>query len=163
MIKKSILYEVKALSNLIGSQTERALAEGVEDNPTGMQGFIIGYLGDSKDKDVFQRDVESEFQISRATATSILQRMEKNGFIERHAVDFDARLKKLVLTPKAKRSYERVMRIMRGIDEKAMDGLAEEEIEMFRTVLRKIQMNLEQGEVCRRQAFCVSEGQEEKQ
>ncbi|MDR1542352.1 MAG: MarR family winged helix-turn-helix transcriptional regulator [Clostridiales bacterium] len=161
MIKKSILYEVKALSNLIGSQTERVLAEGGEDNPTGMQGFIIGYLGDSKDKDVFQRDVESEFQISRATATSILQRMEKNGFIERHSVDFDARLKKLVLTPKANRSYESVMRIIRGIDEKALEGLTEVEIEVFRTVLRKMQINLEQGEVCRRQAFCVSEGQED--
>ena len=52
--------------------------------------------------DIYQKDVEKEFQIRRSTATGTLQILEKNGFIRREPVKQDARLKKLVPTDKAK-------------------------------------------------------------
>ncbi|MFP3154746.1 MarR family winged helix-turn-helix transcriptional regulator [Lachnospiraceae bacterium ZAX-1] len=145
MMNPTILYEVKSLSNLVGRQIDRALSLDSGDNPTGMQGFVLGYLGGNRDKDVFQRDVETEFQIRRSTATGILQLMEKGGLIERRPVAYDARLKKLVLTEKASRSYENVMRIIHSIDELAESGLTKSEIETFLNVLHKMQKNLEQG------------------
>jgi DNA-binding MarR family transcriptional regulator len=71
--------------------------------------------------------------------------MEKGGLIERRPVEYDARLKKLVLTDKANRSYENVMRIIHSIDKLAESGLTESEIETFMNVLHKMQKNLEQG------------------
>ncbi len=34
-------------------------------------------------KEIFQKDIEAEFNIRRSTATGILKLMEKNGFINR--------------------------------------------------------------------------------
>ena len=72
---------------------------------TGMQGWIIGFLHRNEDRDMFQRDVEAEFNIRRSTATGILQLMEKTAS-SAGAVAYDARLKKLVLTPKALAVHE---------------------------------------------------------
>ena len=89
--------EIRMLSNLI----KRCMDDGMPPETTGMQGWIIGFLHRNEDRDMFQRDVEAEFNIRRSTATGILQLMEKNGFLLREPVAYDARLKKLVLTPKA--------------------------------------------------------------
>ena len=87
--------EIRMLSNLI----KRCMDDGMPPETTGMQGWIIGFLHRNEDRDMFQRDVEAEFNIRRSTATGILQLMEKNGFLLREPVAYDARLKKLVLTP----------------------------------------------------------------
>ena len=87
--------EIRVLSNLI----KRCMDDGMPPETTGMQGWIIGFLHRNEDRDMFQRDVEAEFNIRRSTATGILQLMEKNGFLLREPVAYDARLKKLVLTP----------------------------------------------------------------
>ena len=88
--------EIRVLSNLI----KRCMDDGMPPETTGMQGWIIGFLHRNEDRDMFQRDVEAEFNIRRSTATGILQLMEKNGFLLREPVAYDARLKKLVLTPR---------------------------------------------------------------
>jgi DNA-binding MarR family transcriptional regulator len=139
----SILYEVRALTNIFGRRIDRALAEDSADNPTGMQGFVLGYLSRKRDVDVFQRDVEAEFRIRRSTATGILQLMEKNGLLERESVKHDARLKKLVLTQKAIRQRENVVRIIHELEARAESGLTREEIATFHSVIGKIRANVE--------------------
>ena len=71
--------EIRVLSNLI----KRCMDDGMPPETTGMQGWIIGFLHRNEDRDMFQRDVEAEFNIRRSTATGILQLMEKNGFLLR--------------------------------------------------------------------------------
>ena len=46
-----------------------------------LQGGILGYLYHHRDGPVYQRDLEKEFRISRATATNTLQVMERDGLI----------------------------------------------------------------------------------
>ena len=72
-----------------------------EDNLTGMQRWILGFLKDHSDCEVYQKDIEEAFSISRATASNMLGVMERKGLIERAQVSHDARLKRLVLTDKA--------------------------------------------------------------
>ena len=78
--------EIRVLSNLI----KRCMDDGMPPETTGMQGWIIGFLHRNEDRDMFQRDVEAEFNIRRSTATGILQLMEKNGFLLREPVAYDA-------------------------------------------------------------------------
>lgn len=69
---------------------------------TGVQGRVMHYiLVKCADGPVFQRDVENAFDLSRSTATGILQLMEKNGLILRENMASDARLKSLIPTEKA--------------------------------------------------------------
>ena len=80
------------------------------DSLTNMQRHVLHYiLLQSMSRDIYQKDVEAEFQIRRSTATGILQLLEKNGFILRKAEDRDARLKKIVPTEKAEKVREHVL------------------------------------------------------
>ena len=59
--------------NLIGRNN------GVED-VTAMHGWILRYLYDNREKDIYQRDIEQTFSITRSTVTNIVQLMEKKGY-----------------------------------------------------------------------------------
>ena len=102
MRNNEIGFEIKALNNLIKRRVEMSETKEEVEHLTGVHGFVIGYISDHDDEDIFQRDIEEKFEIRRSTATGIINLMEKNGLIIREKVDYDARLKKLVLTDKAR-------------------------------------------------------------
>ena len=68
---------------------------------TGNQMAVIDFLMNHAEEEIFQRDIEHEFNIQRSTTTVLLQRMEKKGLIERHTSSKDARQKAVTLTDKA--------------------------------------------------------------
>lgn len=114
-------------------------------NFTKMQSWITGYIHDeSKNHDVFQRDIEKEFKIRRSTATGILQLMEKNGYINRLPVAHDARLKKLVITQKAIDLNEEIRKNINEFEEELSNCLTKEEQEMFFHITAKLRKKLEQ-------------------
>ena len=73
-----------------------------DDGLTTMQKHVLKFiLLETLHREIYQKDVEEEFQIRKSTATGILQLMEKNGFIYRESSEKDARLKTIVPTKKA--------------------------------------------------------------
>ena len=92
-IKRSetIGYKVRLLHNQIHKNMEAKRMEN-EDNLTGMQRWTLGFLKDHSDCEVYQKDIEEAFSISRATASNMLGVMERKGLIKRVAVSHDARL-----------------------------------------------------------------------
>jgi len=68
----------------------------------------------------------------------VLDTMEKNGYIRRVSVLADARLKKLVLTDKAKETAVSHRNSLTEFEAALESGLTEEEIQAFKTVLYKI-------------------------
>lgn len=127
------------LSNLI----HRRLDENMPPEVTGAHGRIIGFLSRNSDRDVFQRDVEAEFHLRRSTASGILQLMEKNGLIRREPVAYDARLKKLVLTPKAIALNAGIRERIDALEARITSGVTEEELAQFFTIVEKFRKNLE--------------------
>ena len=90
--------QMRRVNNLISRRVNYySRQNGVED-VTAMHGWILAYLYNSRDREVFQRDIERAFSITRSTVTNILQLMEKKGYIRRVSVPQDARLKRLILT-----------------------------------------------------------------
>ena len=111
---------------------------------TGVQSHVMHYiLVKCADGPVFQRDVEKAFSLSRSTATGILQLMEKNGFLLREPVAYDARLKKLVLTPKALAVHEGVISRIRATEARITKDVTPEELEQFFAITAKFRRNLE--------------------
>ena len=108
-----------------------------------MQGMILHYLSSQPEgTDVFQRDLEKQFNTGRSTVTGILQLMEQNDLIRRESVPQDARLKKLVLTPKAYRIQQEIHNTIMEMEEKLRKDIAPEELETVERVLEKIRKNL---------------------
>ncbi len=137
--KQHVGGRVHMLSNLI----HRRLDETMPPEVTGVHGRIIGFLSRHADRDMFQRDVEAEFHLRRSTASGILQRMEKNGLVRRESVPQDARLKKLVLTPKAVALHADIHARIDEMEARLTRDVSREEVEQFCATLEKFQRNLE--------------------
>lgn len=106
---------------------------------TGTQGQVLGFVfTESARRDVFQRDIEEEFQIRKPTVTGILKLLEKNGQLRRQSVPGDARLKKIVPTAKARRSYGSILRQLEAIEAALSANLSEREIRSFLRLVDKI-------------------------
>ena len=72
------------------------------DDLTVMQKHVLKFvLLESLHRDLYQKDIEEEFQIRKSTVTGILKLMESHGYIRRESVKRDARLKRIVPTAKA--------------------------------------------------------------
>lgn len=122
--------QIKMTANLIGRRIGAIPAVYDGENLTMMQRITIGILYDCAQagQDVFQRDLEREFSIRRSTATGLLQLMEKKGLIVREPVPYDARLKRLRLTPAAVQLNDEIRRGLREMEAQLVRGLSEEEI-----------------------------------
>jgi DNA-binding MarR family transcriptional regulator len=117
-------------------------AKSYADKMTGTHGWAMGYLYHNRDRDIFQKDFEQEFNIRRSTASSILSLMEKNGLIKRESVDYDARLKKITLTDKAIEIQTLVEAAFDRFENVLRQGISDGELDVFFGVLDKICENL---------------------
>ena len=113
------------------------------DRVTIMHGWIIGYLYCHQEIDVYQRDIESNFAISRSTVTNILKLMEKKGYIIRQSVDTDARLKKIVLTEKGKLINSKIEKAIEENENRFNSVLTSDERQQFIYLVRKLRHGLE--------------------
>ena len=140
---RRIGFAIKTVSNQMRRKIDMNISKHDKDSVTGMQGMVIGFIYHNSDKDIFQKDIETQFNIRRSTATGILQLMEKNGFIKRQPVSYDARLKKLILTEKAINAHKKIEVEINNMEERMAKGLTDEEIETFFKLMDKISKNIE--------------------
>lgn len=140
---REIGYEIRVLNNTIrNSINSMKLNKDIESNPhtTRLHAWVIGFVFHSKNP-VYQKDIETEFQIKRSTASTLLASMEKNGLITRRSVDHDARLKQVILTDKARKMHETFLVTARKVEENLARGLSDEELRNFFSTLDKISDN----------------------
>ncbi len=135
---------------LIHNQIKKVMEpkrEANEGNLTAMQRWMLGFLEAHADEEIYQRDIEAAFSISRATASNMLKTMEGRGLIARVPVAHDARLKRVVLTEKACKIKLQTRQDVREMEEQLMRGISEEELVVFHRCLDRMLINLgvEQG------------------
>lgn len=144
--RKSIAFTLRAIHNQIKMVIHRSFPRDDNAPPSQLQGGILGYLYHHLDEPVYQRDIEKEFRISRATATNTLQVMEKNELIVRKSQDKDARLKRIVMTESAREKHARVEEHMQFMDRRMLQGMTAAEVSELYRLLGKLRSNLEQME-----------------
>ena len=108
------------------------------------RGFIGAVIRHNADRDIFQRDLERELSLAKSTITCILKPMEQKGYIERVSVASDARLKKLVVTEKGREMHHICYDNMLQMEKTLRNGLTEEELQTFFTIMGKMKDNVEQ-------------------
>lgn len=116
------------------------------DEVTMMHGWIIRYLYEHQDEDVYQRDLEQNFSIRRSTVTGIIQLMEKKGYICRESVKQDARLKRVRLTPKGISTHEEIEEMISRMENHILRGIEKEDMNIFYKVLYQIRENVAEEE-----------------
>ena len=133
---------VKALSHAFRRHFSEAIRSSGMEDLSAMQGHVIGYLYHCRDRDVYQRDLEETFNITRSSVTGIVKLMEEKGYLSRQSVLGDARLKKLTLTPKGLEYQQRAMAAIDQVEAAALQGLTQTEIETFLSLCTRIRTNL---------------------
>ena len=94
-------------------------------------------------KPVFQKDVEAEFFINRATASKMLALMEKKGLVRRTTSDADSRFKQIKLEPRGLELQKVCCYIREEIEQQLTSCLTEEETETFKKICSKMLENME--------------------
>ena len=110
---------------------------------TGIQTWTLHYLFRNIERDVFQRDVEGEFRIRRSTATELLKGMESAGLIRRVPVEYDARLKKIVLTEHAEDIKKQIESQILKTEKRLVEGFTDAEVDAFLNYVERFKKNLE--------------------
>ena len=143
----SIDKEICCVANLIRKEFDNLVFGSVysEERITRMNIWIIDYIYDKKGEDVFQKDIERKMSITRSTASKIIDLMVQKKLVERSAVGYDARLKKLTLTPKALKLRDEMEKNSKKVYEKVMAGFSEEEEQLLLSYILRIKGNMDSG------------------
>jgi DNA-binding MarR family transcriptional regulator len=142
MNKMRVGRELRSLNNMIRRYFEFSSHRKEIETVTGNNGWIISFVADRADQDIYQKDIENYFTITRSTASRVLSLMEQKGLIQRQAVAQDARLKKIVLTQKALETRGLMLEDAKKMETTLIQGFTEEEIKTLLSYLERMKTNI---------------------
>ena len=123
---------------------QKALLEQLKD--TGLtigQPKILDYLKDHDGSN--QKEIAKACFLEAGSLTTILNKMEEKGLIERRILNGNRRSFHIFMTEEGKKKQQLVSQAFVKIEEKALSGVSAEEFQQFLAVYGKIYANL-QGE-----------------
>ena len=89
-----------------------------------------------------QAQVAKGRDISPAAATGALQKLEKEGYIERQADEKDCRANHVQVTEKGQQVIDQSKQIFQEIDQAIYEGFSEDELHMMKSYYERILDNL---------------------
>lgn len=138
----AVLVALRTLNLSVRRYIDRAPVQKELLQLTGTAGWILGYLADHEHEDIYQRDIEKEFQMCRSAVSKMLAALETAGFIVRERVLHDDRLKKIILTPLARQYTEQIRDNNRKTEQALTAGFSPEELRTLHGFLSRMQQNM---------------------
>lgn len=135
------------LIHILSHQMKRSqtVDDIIDDGLTVMQKHVLKFiLLETLHRDLYQKDIEEEFQVRKSTVTGILKLMEKNGFIFRECAPQDGRLKRIIPTRKAEALRSDILKNIQKTEKKLVEGISEENVEICKAVMCQMFSNLAQ-------------------
>lgn len=142
MKKYKLGLDIEKIDRIISRDMDANIMQAVGDKVTVSQAYVIDFMINTDKEDIFQKDLEKQFDLKRAAISLMLNNMEKNDLIKRVPVSEDARLKKLVLTEKSIALADTITTAIDEIENTLLEDLTQEEIDNFYTVLNKMRNSL---------------------
>ncbi len=89
-----------------------------------------------------QKDLAEQMDITAITLTGLLDRMEREGWVERRADPDDRRAKRIYLTEKVAPVTKELRSLAREVRKSALQGLSEAEQQQLMSLLIRVRSNL---------------------
>ena len=135
---------IDKINRIISRKIYAAVIRCIDGKITLSQAYVIDFISDTNEsRDIFQKDIEKEFDLKRSSVSLMLNNMEKNDLIKRVPVAKDARLKKIVLTEKSIELSKKISDAIDSGENQLAKDITPEEIEVFYKILGKIRNNLD--------------------
>ena len=133
--------EVRILSNLIYNRLNQAAMEA--ENLTIHHYWILSFLTDNAENEIYQRDIEELLSVKRSTANEMLRTMEERRFIRRTISSKDARRNILSVTDTGIVACERFDQNLNQFTQQFFGDIPNSELEQFRKTLNALRRNME--------------------
>ena len=134
---ESLHYLIMANQMLV----QKSLMDQIKD--TGLtigQPKILDYLKEHDGSN--QKEIARACFLEAGSLTTILNKMEEKGLIERRILNGNRRSFHIFMTEEGKRKQQIVDKAFKEIEQKALSDISEEEYEYFLTVYKKLYSNL---------------------
>ena len=100
---------------------------------------ILLMLSQAEEGAMRPSELADQVSLSRSATTRLIDRMERNGLVERRSCRADRRGRFVALTPQGEKVFRQAGRIhLRGIDEHVGSHLTAREMADLRRILRKL-------------------------
>lgn len=146
MEEKYIGYQIRMLDRMIGKRVMKRISETKIDGMTRLADWILEYLVTHEQDNIYQKDIERLFEIGKSTIAGSMKVLEKNGLIERKAVEGDARLKQICCTSNGKAHIQMIKESKQEFERQLVKGIPQDELNLFLATLQKMQNNMKEQE-----------------
>ncbi len=136
-------FLISRIKQVGGRLFDRMLAEADIDAFNGAQGRILYVLWQGDGLTISQ--LSAQTSLANTTLTSMLDRMEQSGLIQREPSPSDRRALLIRLTDKARALQQDYDRISQRMNEMYYLGFTEAEIRQFESYLQRVLDNLQGG------------------
>lgn len=143
MKKERFVFEIGSLHHKIKRKIQNSEFFQNINKMTGTNCNIILFLADNSDIDIFQKDIQEHFDVTRSTMSKVLSLMEKKDLIQRKSVSYDSRLKKIVLTKKALNLSDSIRNELDKFDAVMTRGFSNQELDMFYCYINRVNENID--------------------
>ncbi|MGN1021438.1 MAG: MarR family winged helix-turn-helix transcriptional regulator [Aristaeellaceae bacterium] len=115
-----------------------------EDMPlTSTQALALEFVIErAAEGEVYQKDLEAFLAVRGSSVTSLINNLERDGYIRREPVKFDGRYRSLVPTGKALDIQAEISRRIDRYMDSLFVGIPEEELRVFDSVLEQMTRNV---------------------
>ncbi len=139
--KKDLLtYQIQYLSRILRRNADKeTLTYGL----TVEQGRTILYLYWHKNEVIHLTDLQKEFKLRKSSLTSLINNLEKNGYVVRIVEDSDQRQKRLKLTNLGMEKVQKLLKIFDDEESTVRNSLTNEEANELNRLLSKIMIAIE--------------------
>lgn len=109
----------------------------------GPQSMALGYLIHASAQDeIYVKDLEKYMKIRKSTASELVSRLEKNGYVKTEKSQKDGRLKRLIVTEEGHAAHDRILQFLQEIDDRLVEGLSKEEVDTLVNLLNRLIQNM---------------------
>lgn len=109
---------------------------------TCVQALILHYIiVESKKRDIFPKDLEEFLAIKGSSVTSLIQNLERNGYLRRESLASDGRYKKLVPTKQALAIEDDITERIEKYLHSMFAGISEDDLKVFERVIMQMTEN----------------------
>jgi MarR family transcriptional repressor of mepA len=142
----NLAIDIKVLNNRILRDIEKRSRLKAGDMISGVNGMIMGYILEHSDRDVYQRELEDEFGLTRSTISKVVNLMERKGLIERVTAEHDARQRLIRLTESARELAGKVQEECRLVSSRLLRDFDEGEIDALMDYIGRMTQNMRRGD-----------------
>jgi DNA-binding MarR family transcriptional regulator len=142
--KPSPDFYIRSIATFLRCMNDQKLSEfGITNQQARLLGSIRRSLYDGAA--ISRKILEDRMGISGPSVTSLLNGLEKKGFIVRNAAKDDRRAMQIQVTKKGGQTMSKADQVLADMEEQLLSGLTEIEKVLFSALLHKVFMNITPG------------------